>query len=273
MPYLGLAYRSPAPDLVPYVTVLYSWHSVAPHFEDIERTDHAQFRFLLSPASAGYRFGEEDPVAAPPIHVVGAMPGGLGVWAKGPAAVFGIGLTPAGWQKLVGGDASAPRHRLIDASSATTAAALGSLSVAADFDAMVVIAESLLRALIVPGETGAGLRFAAHVDAWLAASPSPELADLIARTGVSRRQVERRCKALYGVTPKLLARQHRALRVAVAIAERCDSADRLIADGFYDQSHLIRELKRFTGWTPRQVRERPTALAQLRVAHRRAARD
>jgi AraC-like DNA-binding protein len=266
----GLDYQLPAADLSPSVSVLYRWHSAAPAFRDIERADHAQWRFLLSRGRAGYRFHNGAAIVAPAIHVVGAVPGGLGIWAEGPVTVFGMGLTPAGRHTLVGGDASAPEQRLIDVESAKTAAALAALDRAGDFAAMVAIAEALLRAVLMPGAPGAGLRFAAEVDAWLAASPSPDLADLIARTGVSRRQVERRCNALYGMSPKLLARQHRALRAAVAIAARCSSADRLIADGFYDQSHLIRELKRFTGWTPREVRERPNALAQLTVAHRRA---
>lgn len=114
-------------------------------------------------------------------------------------------------------------------------------------------------------EHTAAARFIAAVEAWLAGAASPDLADLSRRTALSRRQVERRCKALFGQPPKLLARRYRALRAAEAIAARAAGADALIADGFCDQSHMIREVKRFTGWTPGQVRrhlspERPTTL-------------
>ena len=42
-------------------------------------------------------------------------------------------------------------------------------------------------------------------------------------------------------------------------------------DGFYDQSHLIREVKQFTGLTPKQIRDQPTALAAITVAQRTRA--
>jgi len=40
--------------------------------------------------------------------------------------------------------------------------------------------------------------------------------------------------------------------------------------GFYDQSHLIREVKHFTGFTPGQIQAEPTILAQLTIAQRYA---
>ncbi len=46
--------------------------------------------------------------------------------------------------------------------------------------------------------------------------------------------------------------------------------DALIGDGFYDQSHLIREMKQFTGLTPKQLRTEPTQLAKLTITQRLA---
>ena len=63
------------------------------------------------------------------------------------------------------------------------------------------------------------LEVARAIEAWLVASPAPAVEDLVAATGLSRRQVERRTKALYGVPPKLLSRKYRALRAAVTLAE------------------------------------------------------
>ena len=48
------------------------------------------------------------------------------------------------------------------------------------------------------------------------------------------------------------------------------SFDDAIGHGFYDQSHLIREVKQFTGLTPKQIRDQPTALAAITVAQRTA---
>ena len=40
--------------------------------------------------------------------------------------------------------------------------------------------------------------------------------------------------------------------------------------GFYDQPHMNREIKQFTGYTPRQMKDEPGLLSQLTVAQRYA---
>src|SRR3546814_8806389 len=59
----------------------------------------------------------------------------------------------------------------------------------------------------------------------------------------------------------MLARKYRAVRAASALArgEGLDSAQ--LGDAFYDQSHLIREIKRFAGATPGQL-GKPTSRSE-----------
>src|SRR3546814_1953365 len=82
--------------------------------------------------------------------------------------------------------------------------------------AMAKIGEALIGTLVDRRDGGARA-FVRHVDAWLAGGVSPRIEDLVAVTRLSRRQVERKCNALYGAPPKLLARKYRALRAAVAL--------------------------------------------------------
>lgn len=98
--------------------------------------------------------------------------------------------------------------------------------------------------------------FMRRIDRWLGMHPVPSLDALLAATGLSRRHVERKCKALYGMSPKTLARKVRALRAAASIARTSDLRDDFFAYGFYDQPHMIREVKHFTGMTPGQIRSR-----------------
>ena len=74
------------------------------------------------------------------------------------------------------------------------------------------------------------------------------------------RQLERLTKRYYGLPPKTLARKYRALRAASALARGEDLTDCDIANSFYDQSHLIREVKRFAGLTPQQIKKRQSQL-------------
>src|SRR3546814_4409418 len=72
---------------------------------------------------------------------------------------------------------------------------------------------------------------------------------------MSIRSVERMTKHYYGLSPRMLARKYRAVRTAAAIARGETRDADALGDAFYDQSHLIREIKRFTGATPGQLRK------------------
>jgi len=70
--------------------------------------------------------------------------------------------------------------------------------------------------------------------------------------GVSERQFERRFTARVGVTPKRFATLRRFER-AVARAASAPSLTAAALDaGYYDQSHFIREFRRFAGSSPKE---------------------
>jgi methylphosphotriester-DNA--protein-cysteine methyltransferase len=70
--------------------------------------------------------------------------------------------------------------------------------------------------------------------------------------GVSERQLERRFLARIGVTPKRFATLRRFER-AVALATTAPSLTAAALDaGYYDQSHFIRDFRRFAGSSPRE---------------------
>ena len=267
-----LDYRVPPDDLRPFVTLFYHFRAEIPFFEDVERADHAQFRFRFRGEEASYQFPDGTVQEAGTVHVIGPTSGAMTTRSRGPVEVIGMGLQPAGWAAMLGIEASALLNRVVDVSlllGEAADAALVAVREAEGTDAKVAAAEAFVRDAIAAGDTRA-IDFAQKIDAWLADSVSPQVDDLIEATGLSRRQVERRCNALYGAPPKLLARKYRALRAAVALASGSATLDALIADGFYDQSHLIRELKQFTGLTPRQLRSEPSMLAQLTMSQRLA---
>lgn len=264
-----LDYAVPPADLAEFVTVFYEFTADVPVFRDAERADHAQARFLLSGGPGHYRFVDGTEQEACAVQIIGPTTGNTQVEVEGPVWVFGCGLQPAGWSALMGVDASSLANRRVDATElfgpgALAAAAL--LRAAPDLAARIAITADLARQLL--GQVDhARFAFARAVDAWLSSSVSPEVEDLEARAGLSRRQLERQCKRLYGAPPKMLARKYRALRAAHALANGCDPGD-LLGWGFYDQSHLIREVKQFTGVTPRQMQAEPGLLAQLTIQGR-----
>lgn len=273
---IKLDYAVPAADLVEYITLFYYFRADVPIFEDVERADYAQLRFRMSSGATQYSFADGVVQPSSEIHVLGPTCGPVRSRAVGPLRLFGMGLTAAGWTAMIGIDASSMLNRTVDAiglfGGARLRAAFAAFEQATTVEQCAAIAEPLVRYLIQERCSGA-LRFVRQVDGWLADSPSPEMGDLIAITGLSRRQVERKCKAMYGAPPKMLARKYRALKAAVALASEVETLDDAIERGFYDQSHMIREVKQFTGMTPRQFHAEPTLLSQLVTAQRTALGD
>lgn len=259
-----LDYASPPEDLRPYLSIFYEFRADVPLFEDTDKADLAQFRFMLS-GDGEYRFADGHVQRAPAIQIVGPTTGPTFGRMTGPVHVFGVGLLPAGWGTLLDFEASLLVNRVIDATELfgnglrTTAAALKS---ATTLDEKVAIGSALARQLTGRGKSAA-FDFTRIVDGWLDSSPSPDVDCLIAATGLSRRQVERRCNAYYGSPPKLLARKYRALRATIALAQGKPNADALLDGGFYDQSHFIREIKAFTGVTPTRISDDLPTLSAL----------
>jgi len=73
--------------------------------------------------------------------------------------------------------------------------------------------------------------------------------------GLGTRQLERRCQALLGLTPKQMqriTRLHSLLSEALP-RQRLPDADTALAAGYYDQSHLARDVRLLTGTSFRDL--------------------
>ena len=91
--------------------------------------------------------------------------------------------------------------------------------------------------------------------AWLSSSLNPPIEDLVEDPEYSRRQIERLVQRYFGFAPNGLARKFRAVRAANLLAQSnlTDEAEAEIADAFVDQPHMIREIRRFCGFTPSRL--------------------
>jgi AraC-like DNA-binding protein len=77
--------------------------------------------------------------------------------------------------------------------------------------------------------------------------------DIALALGVSHRALVGRFGQATGTTPKLHARVlrfHRLLDAVHSSGGRPDWATLAVTSGYYDQPHVIREFRRFSGWTP-----------------------
>lgn len=268
----GLRYFAPPPDLRGHVSAYYIFRADVPRISDLVRADLAQLRFMVSGAGT-YSFANGTCIAAPEVSLLGPTTAATRFDAAGPLLVFGMGILPAGWAGLIGEDASLFADSVTDAVDVLG----GMLEDALDamrFDQhpakMIGLANTVMRRLVAD-MYDVPRWFTDLADDWLTGAPSPMIDQLVREAGISSRQIERLTRRIYGAPPKLLARKYRALRAASHLA----AADRGWADAageaFYDQSHFIREFKRFTGHTPLQFQRAPTPVTKLTLTRRQLA--
>lgn len=80
------------------------------------------------------------------------------------------------------------------------------------------------------------------------------VAEICARTSLSKKQLERKFLTSIGTTPKIFARISRFLAICHHLKDHRNRSLTGIAYecGFYDQAHFIKEFKEFSGFTPRE---------------------
>lgn len=89
-----------------------------------------------------------------------------------------------------------------------------------------------------------------RLGSWVEPREEVSVAAVARALGLSERQLERRFLRQVGITPKRFASLRRFER-AVALAARSGSLTEVALEaGYYDQSHFIRDFRRYTGASP-----------------------
>lgn len=190
----------------------------------------------------------------------------------GPFHCIGAALSPLGWAALTGLHAGKWSDRLLPAREVLGAEidALGESLVAAyrQNASGGELCERLghfLAARLMPINPRHRAMIEA-VTAWLGAGFDPPLSQLFGLTAYSPRQTQRLVERYFGLAPRELRRKYRALRIMalLALPGISDEEVALLVDHFYDQSHMIREIRHFAGRTPgRLAEERESILSAL----------
>ena len=182
---------------------------------------------------------------------------------EGPVLQVGASLTHTAWQRLSNLPADEVHDRLIPVEAVLGAGQIAALEAAVDACREGRITPEALCAHLT--EAIAAAPFALREDhvavveailQWLASGFDPAISDLYASISVSPRQVQRICRRFFGVPPAQVLKRVRALRAAMLLAQPAVSEelhDQLMAT-YFDQAHLIRDIRRYTGRTPTQFR-------------------
>lgn len=182
---------------------------------------------------------------------------------EGPMTLIGASLTPLGWQALSNLPADEVHDQVVPAAAVLTADQIAAIESAARACGAGELAIEALCAQL--GAVMAGAPFAVRADhvavvaaigRWLGSAFDPPLGDLHDAVAVSPRQLQRISRRFFGVAPAQLLKRYRAIRAAMLLArphlaER--ERDNMLAS-YFDRAHLIRDIRRYTGRTPKQLR-------------------
>lgn len=251
-PHSPVQYFAPDADLAEMISTFYIARFPVAAFDEYERADRPQIRIQLNDVPGEYHLPDGTIKSAAGATIIGPTSAPVRAISHGPVFLIGMGLMPGGWAALIGPEAARFSDRAIDARDLFgdwITDITRSLIDAADDAARVAVMGHVAREILRHGDP-APLWFTRTVDAWLMASPSPQIDALVAATGMSVRSLERMTRRFYGIPPKMLARKYRALRAAALLSRGERLADADLDDAFYDQSHLIREVRQFAGTTP-----------------------
>ena len=256
-----LDYIAPEGPISDFVTTFYHFRCEDPLVRDMQPA--ALGHLSLFPRGKGrIRLPDEDYDRSHEVNLLTPFASAAPFEVDGPFHAIGAALSPLGWAALTGLDAQEHSNRLYDAKDwlppviAQTGAQLcagyrkGTTSVE---DCITALGGLILTNISMPRPRH--LKLMQEVGAWLSSGLMPDIEELYADSSFSRRQTQRLVQTYFGVSPVALRRKYRALRAATmlsgeAVAPEHEAA---LAEAFYDQPHMIREIREFVGRTPTRL--------------------
>ena len=249
---------APPGDLAPFVTQIYFFRCDEDRIQDFQPASLGHLIFLLrGKGQLCFHDGHIDQLHR--VAVFGPGTAAAKFTFAGPLYDFGLALSPLGFVALTGKAANHYADRAVAATELfgpeidvlagqfQSGMNDGSMRFAGMVDA--VSAFLLERVRKVPP---------AHIDLiqivtdWLSRELDPDVDHLYAQLTMSRSTAVRLITRYFGSAPKALMRKYRALRAATILCDpTCTPELRAkIESLFYDQPHMIREIRHFAGRTP-----------------------
>nr|WP_161593770.1 AraC family transcriptional regulator [Parerythrobacter lutipelagi] len=268
-------YSKPRADIRKFVSSYYDV-SVPDGWTDIMRAEIANVRFVIAGSVSTDLTGRKETYGKGATLFCGptyrASTVTFAAWTK----VFGAAITPLGWARLFDVTADELADRLVpleDYISNEQRELVRPIFNAADMAGRAAACDELFAA-ILDHDKRVDEQFIEQVSHWITNPEPRELAELYAQTDLSKRQVERLSRKYFGSAPKQLHCKFRALHSANKLTwqDLTDWRDVATMD-YCDQSHFIREFKRFNGRTPNEfikgahILVRITLQERLQIAH------
>ena len=190
------------------------------------------------------------PERLPLVGLMGPSMGAHSFLAEGAGEILGIAFRPLGWVELVRVPAQDLADRIVDATTLWPELSYRLLDQILRADSWEQKAAALLlfvTSLEKQTERSGEERLISTIDRWVASDQA--ISSLSAALGYSSRHVERITGRTHGASPSVLRVRERTLRAA-ALTTGAPRLSSQLWEPYADQSHGIRNFRRFVGTTP-----------------------
>jgi AraC-like DNA-binding protein len=273
---IQIDYVAPPAAISDWVTTLYHFRCDEPLIRDIQPASVGML--CLFPYGRGelqFADGRRDPNHE--VALLTPLSAACPMVVEGPFHAIGAALSPLGWAALTGLHAGEHRDRMHPAPDllGPEIGELGTRLIAgyrngdvSGRQAALALGDYIARAAKPVDPRHANL--IREVNRWLGSALNPPIDDLLARANYSQRQVQRLVERYFGLPPQALARKYRALRAAALLSfpHLTPEYEAELAEAFFDQSHMIREITRFVGRTPARLLDKSTPYLAEMIAPR-----
>ncbi|WP_292972870.1 helix-turn-helix domain-containing protein [Novosphingobium sp.] len=280
---VAVHFYRPSPELAPYISTYYLTEVNLEAGGVVEDWLHPEWANLRFTSNARYSsaLGDGPLEALPNVILTGPTSLAAHFRIDGTARIWGVGILPLGWARLMGKSAHEYVDRVVsphDEAASAHFAGIAEAVFGAERDPVAEVGriDAYLSALLAArpaGEDEARIR-AAH--AALIDDDMAAVSELAAQLGISARSLERLCLKAFGFSPKLLLRRQRFLRsLAQFMLDPSLKWINTLDFHYVDQAHFVRDFKRFMVMSPSRyaAAEHPVlrAAAQARTASAGAA--
>lgn len=250
---MNFIYFEPRANIRQYVSSYYDAH-VPMGFSDFMRAEIPNLRLIISGSVTWPMGGKTYTFNTGDMILTGATFAASPITFSDDFRVFGMAVTPLGWANMFDLSSADLADDIIALRGFVEPTVEPLLEIALNVDGAkrALAADDIISALIKPRDDLP----LTHMDAitqWLTNPEPSELSDLLDNIELSHRQVDRICRQYFGASPKKLHSKFRALHSANRLTwkELTDWRD-IALTSYYDQSHFIREFKRYNGRTPKE---------------------
>lgn len=259
----NLRFYRPAEKLQTFISSYYFLDiAEGPTIQDMNHPEWANIRFVLSGHWTARLGSQEASSADLPASLHGPTSRPVRVTGTPPTRTVGVGVLPVGWAHLIGRPAHLHSDRIASLEEAfpgDAAEVHAALARATNDEMLRGVLDDFFLALHASRPEPSPLPSRAHA---LLLDPATTTAQSFAAgLGLSSRHVARLSLDMFGFAPKLLLRRQRFLRTLDMMRARLDEPwARLLDETYYDQSHFVRDCRRFMEMSPTEYFALPRIL-------------